>query len=493
MASEIAPFSKTGGLADVVGALPKALRQIDNNLEIIAFSPYYRMVKNFVAQNNKTILSQTNCVIEKAINFEPLKTTISVNLGPETKEIQLYCKQFDDKIKFIFIGCDEFFDRGYLYGDEKGDYPDNAQRFILFSRAVLAALLNLQIKPDIIHCHDWQTALIPLFLKTIYAEQFQSTKSVFTIHNLGYQGIFPANIFSLMAVPKEILSPQGIEYYGQINFLKAGIIYADFVTTVSPTYGQEIQTPEKGFGLDGVLREYKNKLTGILNGIDYEIWNPSTDEFLSSSFDITNISRKAKIKQKLYTELNLKDSDCPLAGVITRLAQQKGIDLIIEAIEPMVNLGINIIILGKGDTKYEKQLLELNTKFPESLSVILAFDEPLAHRIYAGADFFLIPSQYEPCGLTQMIALRYGSIPIGFKTGGLKDTIRDISENPDTGNGFLFNEYNSKAFLAKIQQAVTLFQNKRKWNKIVRQGMQEDFSWTKSAKQYWELYQKLIS
>lgn len=472
VASEVTPFSKTGGLADVVGALPKVLSQIDNKLQIIVFSPYYQMVKT----------------------SEQLKPEIqlSVNLGNETKLVNLYSKQVNDQIKFIFIGCDEYFDRPYLYGDEKGDYPDNAQRFILFSKAVLTSLVNLQIKPDILHCHDWQSALIPLFLKTIYALQFPTTKSIFTIHNLGYQGIFSAEVFPLMGIPNDIFSPQGVEYYGKINFLKAGIIYADFVTTVSPTYAQEIQTPEKGFGLDGVLREKNDKLIGILNGIDYEIWNPNSDKLISPNFDITNISGKSKIKQKLYTELNLKDVSRPLAGVITRLAQQKGIDLIIEAIEPMIELGVNIIILGKGDVQYEKRLLELKTRFPENVSVILAFDEPLAHKIYAGSDFFLIPSQYEPCGLTQMIALRYGAIPIGFRTGGLNDTIRDISENSENGNGFLFNEYNTQAFLEKIKQAIILFHNKRKWNKIVRRGMQEDFSWTRSAQKYLDLYQQLI-
>ncbi|MEO0091531.1 MAG: glycogen synthase GlgA [candidate division WOR-3 bacterium] len=471
--SEVTPFSKTGGLADVVGALPKVLSQIDNKLQIIVFSPYYQMVKT----------------------SEQLKPEIqlSVNLGNESKPINLYSKQINNQIKFMFIGCDEYFDRPCLYGDEKGDYPDNAQRFILFSKAVLTSLVNLQIKPEILHCHDWQSALIPLFLKTIYAHQFPTTKSVFTIHNLGYQGIFSADVFPLMEIPNDIFSPQGIEYYGKINFLKAGIIYADFVTTVSITYAQEIQTPDKGFGLDGVLREKNNKLMGILNGIDYEIWDPESDKLISPNFNISNISRKSIVKQKLYSELNLKDASRPLAGVITRLAQQKGIDLIIDAIEPMIAFGINVIILGKGDAQYEQRLLELKTKFPDNVSVILAFDEPLAHKIYAGSDFFLIPSQYEPCGLTQMIALRYGAIPIGFRTGGLNDTIRDISENPENGNGFLFKEYNTQAFLEKIKQAITLFHNKRKWNKIVRQGMQEDFSWTRSAQKYLDLYQKLIS
>ncbi|MCX7784714.1 MAG: glycogen synthase GlgA [candidate division WOR-3 bacterium] len=479
VASEVAPFSKTGGLADVIGALPKVLCQIQNNLQIIVFSPYYQMVRNYEMQKIGQVLS--------------------VNLGNENKQIHLYTKSDADKeannqLKFIFIGCDDFFDRPFLYGDEKGDYPDNAQRFILFSKSVLVALHSLQIKPDIVHCHDWQSSLIPLLLKrTVHAQQFPSTKSVFTIHNLGYQGIFSAEVFTLLDVPDDVFSPQGIEYYGKVNFLKAGIVYSDFITTVSPTYGEEIQKPEKGFGLDGVLRERRDKLLGILNGIDYEVWDPRSDKMINPNFDITNLTRKTEIKQKLYTELNLKNPSAPLAGVITRLAQQKGIDLIISTIEPMINLGVNIIILGKGDKQYEKNLLELKTKFPDHLSVILAFDEQLAHRIYAGSDFFLIPSQYEPCGLTQMIALRYGAIPIAFKTGGLKDTIRDISENPENGNGFLFSEYNIKAFLDKINQALTLFRNKRKWYKIVRQGMQEDFSWTKSAKEYLNLYQKLIS
>lgn len=406
------------------------------------------------------------------------------------KPVRLYQIR-QSEVDFYFIANDEYFNRPFLYGTPQGDYPDNGQRFIFFSKAVLASLEELNIKPDVIHCHDWQTALIPLYLKSS-GEKYQSfaqTKTIFTIHNLGYQGLFSPEMFKTIGVPDKYFTMHGIEFYGKVNFLKAGLVFADKLTTVSPTYAQEIQTKEFGFGLEGVLATRQKDLTGIINGIDYSIWNPSKDKFIKPNYDIKTLTSKPKVKAKLVQELNLNLSPAaPLISFIGRLALQKGIELIITAFKEIIQNKAGLVILGTGEEKYHKLLIELKSQFPKNISVTLSFNDPLAHRIYAGSDIFLIPSQYEPCGLGQMIAFKYGTIPIGFKTGGLADTIIDYSVNPKTGNGFLFDTYDSAAFIAKLQKAISLYQTKNQWQELVKKAMELDFSWQTSAQKYLKLY-----
>jgi|UniRef100_A0A7C6A9J3 starch synthase len=472
--SEVTPFSKTGGLADVCGALPKALADLGERVAV--FSPLYPSVEK--VKKEKLIIKYVAPIIKVG---ERIKMTSVRNLQ-------------QSGVDFYFIEESEYFRREFLYGSEQGDYPDNAQRFIFFCKAVLESIIGLKIKPFVIHSHDWQTALIPLYLKTIYAHHpsFLKTKSVFTIHNLGYQGIFPQATFYDIGIPEKYFTQEGLEFYGKVNFLKAGLLFADKLTTVSPTYAKEIQTKDFGFGLEGVLAKRQADLSGILNGIDYSIWHPAEDRYIKPNYDLKTIEAKAKIKAKVLKKLNLDlPISAPLISFIGRLTIQKGIELIIEAIKAGLLDNAGLIILGMGEEKYHKSLLSLQEQFKKKISVNLSFNEPLAHQIYAGSDIFLIPSRYEPCGLGQMIALKYGTIPIGFKTGGLKDTIIDYAENPKAGNGFLFTSYNAKSFIEKIKSAIQIYQEKEEWLKIVERAMSADFSWDKRAQEYLRLYHKL--
>jgi starch synthase len=474
--SEVAPFSKTGGLADVAGALPKALAEIGAKVSV--FSPFYPSVIKIKDTKNRPKLK--------------IKT-LPIKVGERIIDAQVYHKR-EPLIDFYFIANQEYFDRQYLYGTEKGDYPDNAQRFIFFSKAVLESIIQLEINPDIIHCHDWQSGLIPLYLKTNYIQNqsFNQTKTVFTIHNLGYQGLFNPETFYDIGVPEKYFSLQGLEFYGKVNFLKAGIMFADKLTTVSPTYAKEIQTKQFGFGLEGVLSTRQKDLSGILNGIDYSIWNPAKDEFIESIYDVHNFTIKPEIKKRLCDELSLNlTNGSPLIGFVGRLALQKGIELIIEAAKSVIK-DTGFVILGTGEEKYHQLLNELKSQFPKNISINLAFNDPLAHRIYAGSDIFLMPSQYEPCGLGQMIAFKYGTIPIGFKTGGLADTIIDYSLDSEKGNGFLFDNYNVNSFVAKLNEAIQLYQQKDKWQNLVKKVMGLDFSWQTSAQKYLKLYSELL-
>lgn len=476
--SEVTPFAKTGGLAEVCGALPRALVKL--GVKVSVFTPLYSISQNLSAKS--------------------LRLKLLIKVGERIKPAAIHFKR-QAKIDFFFVGEKEYFDREFLYGSEHGDYPDNAQRFIFFSKAVIESLIQLNIKPAIIHCHDWQTALIPLYLKTIYAQSpiLAQTKTVFTIHNLGYQGIFPEAAFYDIGVSEKFFSPQGIEFYGKVNFLKAGLLFADLLTTVSPTYAQEIQTKEFGFGLEGVLADRKDHLFGILNGIDDRIWNPAKDKYIKPNYDARTSSIKKKIiKHHLGQKLKLNlTPETPLIGFIGRLTEQKGIELIIDAVKTLLKnqsqkgKTLSFVILGIGEEKYHKLLLELASQFPHQLSVTLGFNEPLAHQIYAGSDIFLIPSRYEPCGLAQMIALKYGSIPIGFKTGGLADTIIDYSLDSANGNGFLFSPYETNSLIAKLKMALALFNQKEEWLKLIQRAMAANFSNEASAQAYLELYSKL--
>lgn len=464
---EAIPYSKTGGLADVTGTLFKEYGKL--GLEVFLFLPLY--MKTY--QEFKGQIQDTGVEIE--INLKDIK-----------KRCRIFLLNPKKNSKVFFISENEYFGREELYGTSSGDYPDNNYRFIFFCKAVIEALKILRINPDIIHCNDWQSALIPLYLKTIYRDSFSDTKTILTIHNLGYQGIFPPETLEVAGLGWDLFHMDGVEFYGNVNFLKAGIISADFITTVSETYAMEILTPEFGFGLDGVLRKRQKDLYGILNGIDYEEWNPSRDKHLPFNYSKGRLSGKFKCKLELLKRCGLKGPELPIFCFIGRLSNQKGIDLLTDVIASIINLGANLVIIGKGEEFYDSLLRSEKERYTEKVFFYSGFDEPLAHLAYGGSDIFLMPSRYEPCGLGQMIAMRYGTIPVARKTGGLADTIQDNK------TGFLFYEYSTGAFMEKIEQAFECYNDKRRWNDFIKNAMSMDFSWKRSAMRYLEIYRRLL-
>ncbi len=453
--SEVVPFAKTGGLADVAGALPKALATKGANVKITM--PLY---KNIKPQKMGTWPS----------------SSISKN------------------IEIFFIKNDALFNRDGLYGTAAGDFPDNLDRFSYFCRKSLELAKEMNFKPDIIHCHDWQSALIPVYLKSIYRDDdfFEGTKIVFTIHNLAYQGLFPESEFSKIGIYRDFYNIDGLEFYSKVNLLKGALIFADHLTTVSPTYAKEIQTKEFGCGLEGVLYQRRHNLSGILNGLDYDIWDPAKDNSLYEKFSPDNIAGKFEDKQRLQKEYGLKVSkSIPLFGMISRLADQKGVDLIVNALDELMEMNLQIIILGTGEQRYHDMLKEAASEHPDKLSLNLKFDDKLAHNIYAASDVFLMPSRYEPCGLGQLISLKYGSIPLVFKTGGLADTIEDFDEKRGFGNGFVFDKYDADEFLSTVERAVDTYRVKELWKGLLERAFECDFSWEVSAKHYLDLYKRL--
>jgi len=475
LASEVAPFAKTGGLADVAGALPSALSKL--GVDVRVGLPFYRMAKdgNFEAQK----------VLEG----------LEVPLGNTGLRGDVMETTTEEGLPVYLFDREDLFDRPNLYGTPEGDYYDNLERFTYFCQAVLLFAKKAGFHFDVVHCHDWQTGLIPAYLRTLYKAVpfFSDVASVFTIHNLGYQGLFPTDKLSTCGLPAGELRPEGIEYRGQISLLKAGIVYADAITTVSPRYSREIQTPEFGMGMDAIFRKRSSDLYGILNGVDYKAWNPATDPYITVHYGPGDMEGKRKCKVDLVNEMGIDQHlvGRPVLAMISRLAAQKGCDLLVRVAEDLVRLDAGLVILGAGDEKYQVDLSELAKKYPESIAVRIDFDEPLAHRIMAGADMLLLPSRYEPCGLTQMYALKYGTVPVVRATGGLDDTI--VPFNPETGegNGFKFSPYESAAFLGVVRQAVDLFLNSKAWKRLMVNGMKADFSWEESARKYILLYEKV--
>ena len=475
-ATEAVPFAKTGGLADVVGALPKFLQPLGCELKLVM--PYYRSVK------------------KSGIPLKALKNEIEVPVGDEIIEADLFQGQLNETIPVYFIGREEFFDREYLYGTPRGDYFDNAERFIFFSRAVLSLCRNLGFSPDLIHHHEWQTGLIAAYLKSIYGNDpvFSETAVVFTIHNIAYQGLFKKEKFRLTGLPSEMYNPEGVEFWERINFMKAGIVYADVINTVSRKYSEEIQTPEYGYGLEGILRKRKEDLYGIVNGVDYQDWDPSHDPHLVARYDVADLSGKRECKKDLLNEFHLPPSlmDIPLFGVISRLADQKGFDLMAEALDELFALDIGFVLLGTGDQKYHDLFSGVARKYPQKAGIRIAYDDRLAHKIEAGADLFLMPSKYEPCGLNQIYSLRYGTLPVVRATGGLDDTIVNYDPATGKGNGFKFTRYDAREFLDQIKAAISYYAQPGHWQKLIRNAMREDFSWGRSAEAYRELYRKAL-
>ena len=473
---EAVPFAKTGGLADVAGALPKFLQGLGCDVKVVM--PYYRMVK------------------ESGLPLQYLGQEIEVPIGDEILKADIYQGQLDKGISVYFIGRDEFFDREYLYSTPKGDYFDNAERFIFFSKAVLIFCQLMAFSPAIIHHQEWQTGLIPAYLRSIYQNDplFSRTAVVFTIHNIAYQGVFKKEKFSLTGLPNEMYNPEGIEFWERINFMKAGIVYADAINTVSQKYSEEIQTSEYGYGLEGILRKRKEDLYGILNGVDYQDWDPSHDAYLIARYNFQDLSGKRECKKDLLKAFNLPPSleNFPLLGMISRLADQKGFDLLAEILDELFTLDIGLILLGTGEQKYHDLFTEVARKYPQKAGIRIAYDDRLAHKIEAGADFFLMPSKYEPCGLNQIYSLKYGTIPIVRATGGLDDTIVNYDPITGKGNGFKFVRYDAREFLNQIRVAIGFYSKPEQWKQLLRNAMEADFSWQRSANLYFQLYREAL-
>src|SRR5271169_3513214 len=470
-ASEGVPFSKTGGLADVVGALPRALAALGHHVSV--YLPRYRQSK---------LTDPATVVRSVTIPFDDKYRFASVVAGGS-----------QGGVRFYFVEYPPYFDRDALYGTPAGDYPDNAERFALFSRAVIEATKILGV-PQIFHCHDWQTALIPVLLHTQYASDpaFRDVATVFTIHNMGYQGLFSPDTLPLLMLPWDLFTISKMEFFGQVNFLKGALTYSDFITTVSKKYSQEIQTAEYGFGLEGVLRDRAATVTGILNGVDYEEWSPQTDKFTAAKFSPQDLSGKAKAKEDLLAAFGVKKADpkLPVIGIVSRFAAQKGFDLIAQVADRLAREEMIIVALGAGDKTYEEMFLRLNKQFPNKIAVKVAYDNAIAHKIEAGADMFLMPSRYEPCGLNQIYSLKYGTVPIVRATGGLDDTIEPWDARTGKGTGFKFSDYTGEALLATIKQALLAYRDPSSWQTLMRNGMSRDFSWGASAREYGKIYDR---
>jgi len=394
-------------------------------------------------------------------------------------------------IKVYFVDNDKYYDRPGLYGEKKGDYPDNLERFSYYCERTLELLKIINFSPDIIHCNDWQSSLIPVFLKTKLANDsfYKKTKTVLTIHNLAYQGLFAAEEFSELDLDKSLFSIDGFEFYGKICLLKAGILFADKVTTVSQGYADEILTKEFGCGLEAVLQKRRKDLSGIINGLDYSVWDPEKDDLIFQKYNSKNADDKSVNKKELQKLCGLAvKKDIPLLGFVGRLAEQKGVDLLSELVKEINTFKVQVVILGTGDQKYHDLLEEVAGKNPKRFSLNLKFDEKLAHRIYAGSDMFFMPSRYEPCGLGQMISFKYATIPVVYKTGGLSDTVFDFNPKTQEGNGFVFTSYSKDKFFDSIKRSLSVFADKKIWNKLIRKVMDYNFSWEESARKYIELY-----
>lgn len=449
--SEVVPFAKTGGLADVAGSLPIALEEAGVDIRVIM--PKYSSVK----------VKGSEAVIGKSV-------------------------------KVYFVENEEYFGRKELYGDKFGDYSDNLDRFAFFCREVLERCKRENYKPDIIHCNDWQTALIPVYLNTVYKYDpfFSGTRVLFTIHNMAYQGIFARDEFPKIGLDWALFTIQYFEFYGKVNLMKAGLVYSDAISTVSPTYAKEILTDEFGCGLEGVLKTRESVLSGILNGIDNDVWNPATDKKIFKQYSTKTVMDKYVNKEKFQDELGLKmDSDIPMIGLISRLADQKGLDLLAKIIEDILNTKVQFVLLGTGDNKYHILFERMAKAHAKNASVNLKFDAVLAQKIYASSDIFLIPSRYEPCGLGQMISFRYGTIPVVRQTGGLKDSVTEFDPKTGGGNGFTFSEYKAQDFHSAIKRALDLYRNKTVWEKLITKVMKLDYSWRASAGEYLKLYNRI--
>jgi starch synthase len=468
VASEGLPFSKTGGLADVVEALPKALVALGHEVAVVL--PRYRGTK-------------THSVVLPSVTIPMGGTRLRFPSVADGSVI--------NGVRYFFVDDPAYFDRDDLYGGAGGDYPDNAERFSEFSRAAIEIAKHVW-RPDVIHCHDWQSALVPVLLRTSYGDDplVRDIPVVFTIHNMGYHGLFGRDALDRAGIPVGVFHPAGIEFFGSVNYLKGGLVFSDYLTTVSRKYAQEIQTREYGYGLDGVVRSRADRLVGILNGVDYALWNPEKDKFIAAKYSPKDLSGKQICKQALLALFDLPAGYLakPVIGIVSRFADQKGFDLIAERAHELMREDLLLVVLGTGERKYEELFRALAAAYPGRVGVKIAYDNAVAHQIEAGADMFLMPSRYEPCGLNQIYSLKYGTVPIVRATGGLDDTIEVFDIEHGSGTGFKFVEYTGVAMLRSVRQALHLFMDERIWRRIQLNGMAKDFSWRGSALEYAKVY-----
>lgn len=470
---EAVPYVKTGGLADVAGALLNEFRGRGEQVSLVL--PLYTAIRR-------------NVTVHNTGRF------FTLQMGDVSLAGTVWASDKSSVPAAYFIECEELFGRPELYGTARGDYHDNALRFAFFARAVLETCLIFNIRPDIIHCNDWQTGLIPLYLKDFYRDrpQFRKTATVMTIHNLGYQGLFNKLDLRYTGLGWEYFTIDKIEFHDMLNYLKAGLIYADLVNTVSLTYAREVLTAEYGFGLDGLLRSRKAALYGITNGIDYAEFDPSRDRLLPARYSKDSLDNRGVCRRVLREQAGLENKERPVIGVVGRFAAQKGLDLVAGAVDSLVRMGVDLVILGKGEEYYHELLTGLAGQYPGRVSVTIGFREDYARLIYAGADFFLMPSRYEPCGLGQLIALRYGAIPIARRTGGLADTIRDYDSRTGHGTGFLFETYSADALIAAVKRTLAVYRSPERFQGVIQDAMTENHSWERAAGRYLMLYRKAV-
>jgi starch synthase len=472
VASEVAPFSKTGGLADVSNALPRATAKL--GMKVAVVMPRYRAV------------DPTRWSLARRLRPLP------VPLGEATHEVTVYEGRLPGSDVVVYaVDHAPSFDREGIYGDASGDYLDNYRRYALLCRAALEIGEHMWGGFDLLHAHDWQTGLGPFMIARGWLGRRPAT--VLTLHNMAFQGLAPHAAIAELGLGADVWSPEGLEFYGQVSLLKAGIVYSDRLTTVSPRYAREIQTPDEGYGMDGLLRANARKLTGILNGADYDVWSPERDTRIAARFSAKDPSGKARCKEALQRELELPERpDIPLVGAISRITDQKGFDLVIEAADELAHLDAQFVILGSGTPVLEDRLRKLGQRFPTKVSFRNGYDEALAHRIEAGSDLFLMPSRFEPCGLTQLYALRYGTVPLVRATGGLDDSVVDFDPQTATGTGFKFTDYSAKALVATLKRALGVYRTRDLFRELRQRAMGVDFSWGASARRYADVYAEAL-
>jgi starch synthase len=483
---EMRPFATSGGLSEVLAALPQALTRLGHRVTVII--PRYRRVA--IGPNLGTV-SPTPHRAEPAPDVQATEATI--DMGGRQFRVGFYVTEIGERLSAVFVDVPELFDRDGLYGNGDGDYPDNAIRFAVFSRAALEYLRLRGRRPSVIHVHDWQAGLVPAYQKMLFSPDpvIGGVPVVFTIHNLAFQGIFPVQTLGEIGLPRDVLHVEAMEFYGRISYLKAGINFSERITTVSPTYAREVLERQNGFGFEGVLARRSDDLLGILNGIDVALWNPATDSFLPAHYSGADLSGKAEVKRFLLETSGLDSTPAaverPLIGLVSRLTDQKGFDLIAAAAEELMSLDAAWVMLGSGDRGYEEQWKMLAARFPDRVSATIGYDERLEHLIEGGADAFLMPSRFEPCGLNQLNSLRYGTLPIVRATGGLNDTVRHAVDG-QPGTGFRFDDYTAEGLVAAVKQALDVYKTRDRWNEMQRAAMAGDFSWDVSAREYVKVY-----
>ncbi|HTY25500.1 MAG TPA: glycogen synthase GlgA [Desulfomonilaceae bacterium] len=474
--SEATPFAQTGGLGEVLSALPAELAAL--GLQVDVLMPKYRGIVP-----EKYGIKETNLSIELTLNAKRVSAKI-------------WQLQERPDLRYLFLECDDYYDREYLYGSPEKDYEDNAERFVFLSRAAIEMSIFSNTRYDVFHSHDWQAALTPVYLRTLYAgvSRLEESSSVMTIHNLGYQGIFWHLDMPLVGVGWEFFTPKHMEFHGRLNFLKSGIVFADAVNTVSPGYRNEILTPEFGFGLEGVLQEKHERLSGILNGVDYKIWNPATDSFIAANYHPEDLAGKAMCKADLQKVAGLRvRPGIPVITVVSRLSNQKGVDMLLGAIPSLMKQDLHLVLLGTGEARYQAAFKEIASRYPGKIGIFLKYDYALAHKIFAGGDMILVPSRYEPCGVNQLYALKYGSVPIVRATGGLQDTVEEFDPQREAGTGFKFITPEPSELESTLVKALKVFrEDPASWHRLMLRGMNKDYSWNRSAAEYARLYESAI-